>query len=95
MYAFGVLLWELYSGHRAWEGCNPAQVIHAVAIEGRGLELPDSTPQAFARLAHLCMSTDMQLRPTFVEVEGMLRQITRDATVSRNRSVSCSLERLL
>jgi hypothetical protein len=26
LYAFGVLLWELYHGMRAWEGYNHAQV---------------------------------------------------------------------
>ncbi len=26
VYAFGVLMWELYSGARAWEGLNHAQV---------------------------------------------------------------------
>ena len=26
MYAFGVLMWELYHGVRAWDGLNHAQV---------------------------------------------------------------------
>ena len=28
VYAFGVLLWELFHGTRAWEGYNHAQVLH-------------------------------------------------------------------
>ena len=28
MYAFGVLMWEIYNGGRAWEGLNHAQVLY-------------------------------------------------------------------
>lgn len=28
VYAFGVLMWEIFNGGRAWEGLNHAQVTH-------------------------------------------------------------------
>ena len=40
VYAFGVLMWELYHGVRAWDGLNHAQVgpLHNAASTGAILE---------------------------------------------------------
>lgn len=40
MYAFGVLLWELMNGKRAWDGLTPAQVMLAVALQRQTLSYP-------------------------------------------------------
>lgn len=47
MYAFGVLMWEIFHGKRAWEGLNHAQV--------------PSLPLQAARKPHACYpwSTDL------------------------------------
>ena len=57
MYAFGVLLWEMMSGKRAWDGLTPAQVMLAVALQKQTLKYPPNAHSELARqgpyLGHL------------------------------------------
>ncbi|KAM3287167.1 dual specificity protein kinase splB isoform X2 [Capsicum chacoense] len=41
IFSFGVIMWELYTLHRPWEGVPPERVIYAVANQGSRLELPE------------------------------------------------------
>jgi O-methyltransferase involved in polyketide biosynthesis len=43
VYAFGVLLWEMYTGRRPWAGLLQMQVIFAVTVRRARLALPAST----------------------------------------------------
>ena len=49
VYAFGVLLWEMMAGQRAWDGLTPAQVMLAVALQKRTLAYPSNTLPELAR----------------------------------------------
>lgn len=40
VFSFGVLMWELVSGTRAWAGLSEQQVVHAVATAGQKLQFP-------------------------------------------------------
>eukprot|EP00887_Chlorella_sp_A99_P005032 scaffold4.g5032.t1 len=66
VYAFGVILWEIYVGRRAWEGMKPTEVLKAVASHGK-LEFPPQTPHRLKVLGERCMEFDPALRPTFTE----------------------------
>ena len=50
MYSFGVLCWEMLAGQRAWAGLNTAQIIHAVAIQMKQLQLPEGLASPFKSL---------------------------------------------
>lgn len=54
MYAFGVLLWEMLTGGRAWEGMTPAQVMLAVALNQQRLSYPAWSPPDLTRCARCC-----------------------------------------
>ena len=66
-FALGVLLWEMYSGVRAWSSMNHAQVITAVAVNKRSLKFPAEAPAAYVQLARSLMSHVAVARPSFEE----------------------------
>ncbi|XXG67452.1 hypothetical protein AAC387_Pa06g0801 [Persea americana] len=41
VFSLGVIMWEMCTLNRPWEGLPPAQVIYAVAYEGTRLEIPE------------------------------------------------------
>ena len=47
VYAFGVVLWEMYTAQRPWAGMRQAQIVHTVCSLGHQLEFPYGTPTRF------------------------------------------------
>ncbi|KAL3142482.1 hypothetical protein ABBQ38_002810 [Trebouxia sp. C0009 RCD-2024] len=47
VYAYGVLLFELFTADRPWSGLRHAEVLHKVAVQHERLQLPEDTPQQF------------------------------------------------
>lgn len=41
IFSLGVIMWELCTLNRPWEGVPPVQVVYAVANEGTRLEIPE------------------------------------------------------
>ncbi|BDA44193.1 probable serine/threonine-protein kinase STY13 at C-terminar half [Coccomyxa sp. Obi] len=73
VFAFGVLLWEMLSGERAWNKQTPAQVMMAVALQQNMLTLPPTSLPELNRLGQRCLSFEPEDRPTFQELQ---REIT-------------------
>ena len=44
VWSYGVLLWEMYSGQRAWSGLPYTQLMQAVGYEKKSLQWPDTAP---------------------------------------------------
>ncbi len=44
VYAFGVLLWEMYTGQRPWSGLGQMQVIFHLTQRKKRLQFPSDTP---------------------------------------------------
>jgi len=75
VYAFGVLLWEMYCGQRAWAGSNMAQIIFKVTIRGECLVLPPEAPEELKSLTSWCMAMEPSQRPAFDEVIVQLKDM--------------------
>lgn len=88
VYSFGVMLWEMYSGQRAWAGLNTAQVIHAVAIVNHSLQPPQETPPPLAALMRRCMAHEASARPRFAEVVAEIERL-QEALRSGKLQGSC------
>lgn len=43
IFSLGVIIWELYTLKRPWEGVPAIQVVYAVANDGKRLEIPDGS----------------------------------------------------
>lgn len=67
-YAFGILLFELFSGERAHRGVPRALLPHSVALRGLRPVLPPHTPPSYRRLAERCWQAEPRQR--WAEVEG-------------------------
>ena len=76
-YAFGVILWELYNGKRAWDGLKPSEVLEKVAGHEL-LEFPAQTPRRLKILGEKCMSPDPEDRPRFSEIVYEVNTILAD-----------------
>ena len=76
VYAFGVLLWEMYTGRRPWAGLMQMQVIFAVTVRRARLTFPTPRPHPrYAALADECMAPAPEDRPSFEEVLDRLREV--------------------
>ena len=80
VYSYGVILFEIISGHRPWANARSAfEVIAAVGWGGRRVELPAGLASACPLLSALmerCLARVPADRPTFVEIVGVLTSFT-------------------
>ncbi|KAL0048197.1 hypothetical protein WJX82_009711 [Trebouxia sp. C0006] len=75
VWAFGVLVWEMYSGRRAWLGLSYTQVMQAVGYDQRAPDWPADAPPELAAVARSCCNTEPNQRLTFRQVVGQLTDI--------------------
>jgi hypothetical protein len=78
VYSFGVMLWELYTGKRAWSGSSQAQVIFAITCGRERLELPSDAPAGYAALTTACTDPERMNRPGFDEILKQLEGLLAD-----------------
>ncbi|KAG2499639.1 hypothetical protein HYH03_002578 [Edaphochlamys debaryana] len=79
VYAFGILLFELFTGERAWEGMPRALLPARVALEGWRPVFPPHTPPDYKALVERCWHADPQRRPSFEEIMASLRSMREAA----------------
>ncbi|CAL5218358.1 g20 [Coccomyxa viridis] len=91
VYSFGVLCWEMLAGQRAWSGMNTAQIIHAVAIQTRQLQLPEDVMSPFEDLLQRCMAAEPCKRPTFTDIVSELRQLSVQTGGPKEEARMCGL----
>ncbi|EFJ47232.1 hypothetical protein VOLCADRAFT_92279 [Volvox carteri f. nagariensis] len=61
-YAYGILLYELFTGDRPYKGINRALLPHQVAFQGLRPVLPPHTPPDYRSLAESCWQADPRKR---------------------------------
>ncbi|KAI8472513.1 MAG: kinase-like domain-containing protein [Monoraphidium minutum] len=73
VYAFGVTLWELYTGGHAYADVPPALLGHRVAVQGARPGFASTTPREYLDLVDSCWDADPTKRPTFEAVLEALK----------------------
>eukprot|EP00879_Flechtneria_rotunda_P012391 GHRR01012939.1.p1 GENE.GHRR01012939.1~~GHRR01012939.1.p1 ORF type:complete len:450 (+),score=176.99 GHRR01012939.1:771-2120(+) len=75
VYAFGILMWELYTGQVAFSdlATGNVKVLQTVISEGGRPQFPVSTPMWYATLATRCWSASVKGRPSFRRIVAQLQ----------------------
>lgn len=74
VYAFGIMMWELYTGCQVFNDLSKVQVMNGVVLHNLRPQFPKHCPTWYARLARSCWAAKPQSRPSFPQVCTKLRQ---------------------
>ncbi|CAG5134240.1 unnamed protein product [Candidula unifasciata] len=76
VWAFGILLWEIYSfGEMPYSGMRNPEVLKFVAEEGKRLEKPRAAPVPVYEVMKQCWAALPQERPTFNRIRTSLERL--------------------
>lgn len=88
VYAFGITLFELYSGERAFKGVPKVVLGHAITVAGKRPLFPPAAPKDLRDLATRCWAADPAARPTFARVIVELQAIRLHLLGADNEAAS-------
>ena len=75
VYSFGVILWELFTGLMPWQGLTLMQIMSAVGMQGRRLEVPPTTSRSLSTDTRTLIAScfeDEAARPSFDAIVELL-----------------------
>ena len=75
VYAFGILLWEVYTREEVHEGLSAAQIIAKVAHEGLRPKIPKNCP--WKEIMSECWHHEPSMRPAFSKIMEALKEIAK------------------
>jgi len=75
VYAFGITLWELFTGGKPYQGIPRALLGHRVAKEGHRPSLPLVMPEGYRALLKKCWDQKPENRPSFAQVLEELQEL--------------------
>ena len=76
VYAYGVLLFELFTADRPWSGLRHAEVLHKVAVNKERLQLPDDAPELFKVSRNLWCHMSIDQTMAFATMRAEIRELT-------------------
>lgn len=100
VYAYGILLWELYTAQNAFKGVPRALLGHEVTRNGMRPQFPASCPFEFQLLACRCWESDPAIRPSFSQILDQLTLMRRKlagggsstaGSIAGGGSLACSM----
>jgi len=68
VYAFGITMWELFTGGHPFQGVPRALLGHSITCEHKRPAFPLLTPAGYRILAEACWHPKPEMRPSFEEV---------------------------
>eukprot|EP00980_Cylindrotheca_fusiformis_P023028 scaffold10066_cov100-Cylindrotheca_fusiformis.AAC.5 len=80
VYAFGIVLYEIYSRRDPYDGEDSAAVLHLVAdkLVQKRPPVPQNMPAQIQSLMQDCIQDDASLRPSFQEIDLRLKRMDID-----------------
>ncbi|GAX74261.1 hypothetical protein CEUSTIGMA_g1710.t1 [Chlamydomonas eustigma] len=95
IYAFGILLWELYTAAVAFKGIPSTMLGFHVVHKDMRPEFPDSTPPTYMQLAHQCWDKDVERRPSFTDILMIIQNMLKECTSLNNLILMPITKRIL
>ncbi|KIZ07069.1 Proto-oncogene tyrosine-protein kinase LCK [Monoraphidium neglectum] len=75
-HAFGILMYEVYTGKRVYAGLTRGQILD----QGARPSFPATAPHTLAALASLCCAQEPSLRPSFETISSVLEEMLPPST---------------
>lgn len=75
VYSFAICLWEMATRQEPFADLYAPQVVLAVAVEGKRLDIPSTVPQTIADIIRECWQEDPNKRPTFASLVDRLTKV--------------------
>ncbi|WIA41787.1 hypothetical protein OEZ86_009120 [Tetradesmus obliquus] len=88
VYAYGIMLWELYTGDHAYRGIPRALLGHNITKAGMRPTFPSDTPFDWQFLACRCWETDAAIRPSFEQIMQELKRMKQKLAAAGGSSSS-------
>ncbi|WIA34082.1 hypothetical protein OEZ86_012459 [Tetradesmus obliquus] len=92
VYAFGILMWEVFTSKIAFSELHYGEVFEQVALWQKRPPVPPEMPQDYAELMAACWAADPFSRPSFAAVEAQLAEqltsVMQDSREARERFIS-------
>ena len=77
VWAFGILLWEIFScGKMPYPGMNNTETKKAVIKDGYRMKAPDGTPEQVNQLMAECWQAEPENRPTMSDIVDFMKEVT-------------------
>jgi hypothetical protein len=76
VFAFGALLWEIFSKDIPYDGLEPGQILEHIL--GEDLPHKHTIPKPIMELIRLCRKVNSELRPSFEVIEQQLDKVQID-----------------
>eukprot|EP00882_Tetradesmus_deserticola_P015237 GHRQ01016228.1.p4 GENE.GHRQ01016228.1~~GHRQ01016228.1.p4 ORF type:complete len:103 (+),score=53.17 GHRQ01016228.1:592-900(+) len=78
VYAFGVMMWELYTGEVAFKELHYGQYYEQVVLRNSRPPLPPHMPQDYSLLLTSCWAADPAERPSIAAVLDCLKLLIQE-----------------
>eukprot|EP01038_Epipyxis_sp_PR26KG_P005697 gene5697-7863_t len=86
IYAYGIVLWEIFTRQEIYEGLSAAQIIAKVAYEGLRPQVPRDCP--WEKVMTGCWRTSAEERPNF---QSILLSLSKIYSVARSKIIQTKL----
>eukprot|EP00191_Tetraselmis_sp_GSL018_P002999 CAMPEP_0177596840 /NCGR_PEP_ID=MMETSP0419_2-20121207/11358_1 /TAXON_ID=582737 /ORGANISM="Tetraselmis sp., Strain GSL018" /LENGTH=539 /DNA_ID=CAMNT_0019088901 /DNA_START=352 /DNA_END=1971 /DNA_ORIENTATION=- len=77
VYAFGILLWELFCYSRPYLGMRDVAIVHRVVEDDLRPVFPKTAPREYVELATSCWDKDPMKRPSFEQILHQVEQMNQ------------------
>ncbi|PTQ35465.1 hypothetical protein MARPO_0071s0076 [Marchantia polymorpha] len=77
VYSFGIILWELATRKIPWGEMSILEVVGAVGMLDRRLDMPEEVDIQYVELTEACWSSDSTIRPSFSNVVSRLKHLIK------------------